>query len=196
MKQKNGGQGFTLVEVMIVMAIIIILAAFAVPAVREALPNYRLRSLSYDILASLQRAKGLAVQNNQNMDVCFFADRFEIQPDLTSGDCNETPIASNNYSNYGNSMLGFPGVVVKQCGAATVDWDGNVPSQSSITNSNATAISFSPRGTASSDSIFFENGEAVADNNICYGITTINTGAVKIRKYVPCTANNKTCWIE
>ena len=45
---------------------------------------------------------------------------------------------------------------------------------------------------------YFENGEADAsDNTICYAITSIATGSVKIRKYLQCAAGSQAdCWLE
>ena len=191
MEIKHNHKGFTLVEAMVVVAIILILAAFAVPAIREAMPNYRLRSLSYDILASAQRARALAVQQNQDMDICFYNDRYRIYTDTTPGECNDTMIKEILFSDYGNARQGFT-VGNPKCGDAGVHWEESTPPVS------ATSFSFSPRGTASAGTVYIENGEADANaNNLCYSITAINTGAVKIRKYVECSdSDKKKCWIE
>ena len=63
--------GFTIVELIIVIALIGILAAFAVPNFIGWLPNYRLRSAAQDLYSNFQKAKLTAVKRNKNCAVRF-----------------------------------------------------------------------------------------------------------------------------
>jgi len=65
----NGGsdmnkKGLTLVELAVVMVIIGVVAALAVPNVGRWLPNYRLRSATRDIVSTLRLAQMKAVSSN------------------------------------------------------------------------------------------------------------------------------------
>lgn len=63
--------GFTVTEIVIVMAIIGILGAFAVPSFLAWLPGYRLKSAAHDLQGHLQSAKYEAVQRGGNVAVVF-----------------------------------------------------------------------------------------------------------------------------
>ncbi len=63
--------GFTLVEMVIVIAIIAALAATAVPAVMNWLPNYRLKKAARELYSNLQLARMTAIRNNAPCAVVF-----------------------------------------------------------------------------------------------------------------------------
>lgn len=66
--------GFTLVEMLIVIAVILILSAVAIPAYISWLPRYRLNSAADDLLSVLQQAKLRAIKENANVVVDFDPD--------------------------------------------------------------------------------------------------------------------------
>lgn len=64
-------KGFTLVEVMIVFAVIAILAALAVPGIIQWMPDYRLKKAGRDIFSNFQRARVEAIRGNTNVVLSF-----------------------------------------------------------------------------------------------------------------------------
>jgi len=66
--------GFTIVELIITIALISIITAIAIPNFISWLPNYRLRSAAQDLLSNFQKAKLAAVKGNVNVAVCFKSD--------------------------------------------------------------------------------------------------------------------------
>lgn len=63
--------GFTVVEIMIVIAVIGILAAFAVPNFLAWLPGYQLKSAARDMQGDFQRAKFESIQRGGPVTVAF-----------------------------------------------------------------------------------------------------------------------------
>ncbi len=57
--------GFTLIEMVVAMAILAILAGFAMPVFAKWLPNYRLKSAAREVFSNMQLAKLEAVKRNQ-----------------------------------------------------------------------------------------------------------------------------------
>ncbi len=59
--------GISIIEVMVVVAIIAILSAIAVPNYISWLPKYRLSASARDILSDLEYARGIAIKNNAHV---------------------------------------------------------------------------------------------------------------------------------
>ncbi len=71
MKNTNKQGGFTLVELMIVVAIIGILAGIGTTLLLNYLPNMRLKSAARDIFSTMMQAKVEAIRRGENVSLSF-----------------------------------------------------------------------------------------------------------------------------
>ncbi|MCD6187011.1 MAG: GspH/FimT family pseudopilin [Desulfuromusa sp.] len=74
-------KGFTLVEVIVVMVVIGIMAAIAIPGYLNWLPNYRLKGAASDLFSHMQKAKLEAVRRNTDIGITFTT----VTPPATGG---------------------------------------------------------------------------------------------------------------
>ena len=63
--------GFTLVELIVVIMILVAMTAVTIPAISRWLPNYNLKRASMDLYSSMQLAKSEAIRNNRPYAVFF-----------------------------------------------------------------------------------------------------------------------------
>ena len=63
--------GFTLIEVIIVVAVIGIMTAIVIPSISSWLPNYRLKNAARALYGAAMKAKGEAVKRNVNCALSF-----------------------------------------------------------------------------------------------------------------------------
>ncbi len=71
MRIKTGEKGFTLIEVMIVIAILGILSSVALPLILASIPRYHLRAEVHELVINFKRAKVEAVKHNRDVVILF-----------------------------------------------------------------------------------------------------------------------------
>jgi prepilin-type N-terminal cleavage/methylation domain-containing protein len=64
-------KGFTLVELMVVLAIITILIAVSAPTIVTGLPKYRVKNAARDLTSKIRRAKSIAVKEHRDIELVF-----------------------------------------------------------------------------------------------------------------------------
>jgi Tfp pilus assembly protein FimT len=167
--------GFTVVELVMVLAIIVVLAAVTVPTMTTWLPNYYLKSAAMDIFSNMQYAKTEAVRLDSPYAVVFDPgnDRFSLASgpgaDGVFGTGNDDDVVRTiNLSGYGNN-------IVFGKGNATVNFDdegGTFPADSVSFANNA--VVFDSRGMCNSGSVYLQNP------NRTYAVGTLMSGVLRI----------------
>ena len=71
MKNKTWENGFTLLEMMIVVAVLAIIAGIGAPLLLKALPGMNLKSAARDIFSVMMQAKSQALQRGVNVTLLF-----------------------------------------------------------------------------------------------------------------------------
>jgi type IV fimbrial biogenesis protein FimT len=66
----NQARGFTLVELMVVLALLAILAMMAVPSFNSTVSSVRLSGAANDLMASIQQARATAMRFGQRVTIC------------------------------------------------------------------------------------------------------------------------------
>src|SRR3954463_5773903 len=63
-KMRRRERGFTLIELMIVIAIMLVISGMAMPRVMNAIDDIRLRGASRDVIGLMQQARQAAIKQN------------------------------------------------------------------------------------------------------------------------------------
>jgi len=114
---KMNKRGVTLIELVIVFAIIAIGAVLMVPNMGAWLPNYRLRSATRDIVSTMRVAQMRAVSNNMEYQVSIAGGSYTLQRNtlglwVDEGEAKTLPtgvtINNNTFINPNNNPLFRP----------------------------------------------------------------------------------------
>jgi prepilin-type N-terminal cleavage/methylation domain-containing protein len=146
-------RGFTVVELVVVVAIVMIVAAFALPSITSAIYNMRLRTGASDLAGLMQQARILAAKNNATYSIAYGVRNGEqiAFVDLNGNGVWDANVVINGV-NTSEPAIGFAGTVVPANGAPS--GGGGQPSgyvlpgdtTSGTPYSNGNVLAYSPRG--------------------------------------------------
>ena len=71
MRDRNGEKAFTLIEIMIVLAVLGVLAAIAGPSFRKSVPRVKLRSAAQQLASDLQLTRLKCISGNYKSQIVF-----------------------------------------------------------------------------------------------------------------------------
>jgi len=131
--QDNKQRGFTLLELMITMGVIVAMTAAIVPNINTSIQNYRLYASAQEIASQLQSARLRAVRGNTMCTFLMSASgrQFGIDVDGDGAISSSSDVVLSLNNNVSFSNLSTPPI----SGATT------------LSNGTRTGIGFTPRGT-------------------------------------------------
>jgi prepilin-type N-terminal cleavage/methylation domain-containing protein len=169
--------GLTILELVIVLAVIGVLTAVAVPNVMSYLPEARLKSAARDLYSNLMLAKINAVKKNTSWAVVFDVNTNTYQVFSDKGADNSWANTADNIlvkaitlSDYGSNVTYGNGSATQPIGTTF----GNFVTYSSPTD----VAVLNSRGTSNSGYVYLTN----AAGDSCYGVGTLSSGVVILRK--------------
>ncbi len=165
--------GFTLMEVLVTLAVIAMVIGFAAPTLQNLAPGMKLKGTARNLYSTLQNMRQTAIKENRTVYVKFDqAGFFYLDPDqdgYTAGD-RQFPFEAGVRYGSGNAPQSWSGAAIQQ----------------------ATGISFDNRGlptvtpvTPGSDTAVFLDYVDAAGNNLgtCYAVNVATSGSIQLHKW-------------
>jgi type IV fimbrial biogenesis protein FimT len=172
-------KGFTLVEAMVVIAVIGIAVAVAVPNIVGYMPEYRLKRAARDLYSAMQSTKMGAIKNNSSWAIvydpgnsCYFICSDPGADATWSTTADNTVVSTIPFPGYGSGINYGHGIATTN---ATVG-GGTFPANNISYNSNV--LVFNSRGTGSGGYVYIQNNQSTS-----YAVGTRTSGAILLRKW-------------
>ena len=171
--------GFTVMELLTVVAIIGVMAGLAISSGIEWLPKHRLKSAANDLFSNMQRARMMAIKENRNWIIVF--DRgtmhgyrvwsYGANNTWDNGASDDVLDRTVNLADYGSGVdFGH--------GNATDDVPGNGAAPGDDISYNPDRVVFNSVGTGSAGYVYLDN-----NRNDTYAVGTLSSGVIRSRRW-------------
>lgn len=177
-------KGFTLTEIMVVLAMIAIMTSIAVPNIVEWLPRIRVNSCARELASEMQLARMMAVRDNNNYIIIFnnaANDTYIIIDDDNNNNVQDGAETSRTI-NISNSCLGI--------GYGSAGNPAGVLNENPIVNISyntiANTVIFFPRGTINQNgAVYLIPADDIAPGrqNRMRAVSTTVAGRIRVWSY-------------
>ncbi len=100
MHNRRTTRGFTILELMLTVAVAAVLAAVAIPNMRDFIRNNRLTAVANDLLRSTQLARSEAIKRQSNVVVCASSNPTDATPTCSYGSFASWIVFQDTNSNW------------------------------------------------------------------------------------------------
>ena len=181
-KRWRDGSGFTIIELIVVVAIIGITAAIAIPNIISWIPTMRVNSAARDMVSEMQLARMKAVSERNNYVITFdtTTNQYSIYDDGDNdgAEASELVKTVDVDTDYSGIQFGYV--------AGETETSGDPISNSVTFTGTPRRVAFKPNGTANKvGSVYLIPTEDIAGSrrDRQRAITVIQTGRIKLWKY-------------
>ncbi len=175
--------GFTLIELMVVIAIIATLTAISVPNFLVYLPNARLKSAARDLYSNMQLAKMGSIKQNADWAIVF--DKTDDKYQVCSGKGGDGSWSGTDnaveetveLSDYGSSVAYGHGNATSAIGGSFDDeitYPAELPPPSTPSN----VFIVNSRGTSNEGYVYLQNIK-----NTTFSVGTLQSGVIMLRRW-------------
>ncbi len=162
-------RGFSLVEQMVVVAVIGIIAAVSVPNLVTGLPKYRVRSAAVDLISKMRVSRFKAIKEKRTVRMLFYDDA-----GIYSVDGEAYPRSGSFAEHYGSGVgYGFGSATKSAAGGG-----GSLPSRPITFWGNPKYLAFNSRGLSNPGSVYLCNNKGDA-----YCIVVNSAGRLRLRHW-------------
>jgi len=163
MSRKNRGvkneKGFSILELVVTIAVIGVMASIAIPSFSSWIPNYRLRNAAMDLHSNLQLAKMQAIRDNSTCSIEFDEEAQSYQ----LRDNADTEIKTVNLASYGSDITFGHGPAPT---GEDIEYEGS-------------RVTFDSQGMGQSGYIYLENKK----KDRCFRVGSMLTGIIRLEKW-------------
>lgn len=164
-------KGFTLIELMIVVAVIGIMTMITAPNLMSGLPTYRIKAAVRDCTSQLRNARSIAIKDKRDVTVSFDPDK-----DFYVIDGRKFPFTGSLSDKYGSGVRFGSGAATTGVENSSLPFDGIDFNDSSLTFTSRGMADFG--AGAANGAVYFTNNREDA-----YAVTVNAAGAVTLLRW-------------